>query len=563
MTRLHVVCGILLSFIAGYIGCGAAPRLSAAAAAADDASRPRLLVVVSIDQFPFEYLLRMRKGFAADGFFNTIARDGATYANAHHGQAFTLTGPGHSVLCSGAYPNTTGIIDNDWFDRETGKTMYCVADSGTTIVGAAGKSGMSPKNLEVGTIGDQLKLASNGRSKVVGVALKDRASILMAGHAADGAYWYDPNSGHWVTSTYYRPRLPDYLEAYNATGQTKRYSGGTWDLSAAPELYERYYADDAPFEANLPVLGRAFPHPLPTADDNGFAKLITTSPRGSEMTLAVARLVLTEEKLGLDDDTDLLCVNLSSNDYVGHAFGPYSLEVQDMTYRTDRLLGEFIQFLDLKVGAGRWTLALSSDHGVAPVPEHAVTMKLPARRVSSEHFAALRARIEAALSLQFGTIADGKKKYVQSFDSSTVYLDRGLAELQGEHYAAAQRIVRDIVTADDAVAIAFTRDELVRGGNETELFHRMTLAFYARRSGDVLYCLKPYYIAGSTTATHGSPWEYDTHVPVLLLGAGIQAGRFDRMVSPPMIAPTLARIAKVDAPSGCTVEVLQEALGGR
>jgi len=541
-----------------WLAMGAAARSHAA----EEASRPRLLVIVCVDQLPYEYLTRMREGFADDGFFNTVAKQGASYVAAHHGQAFTSTGPGHSALCSGAYPNTTGIIDNDWFDRKSGEMLYCTVDAGVSIVGATG-AGMSPKNLQVGTLGDQLKLTSNGRSKVFGIALKDRAAILMAGHAADGVYWYDPSSGNWITSTYYRARLPDYLEAYNATGQAKHFGGGTWDLLLPAEKYESYYPDEAPFETNVAVLGRKFPHPLPSGDDKGFAKLITTSPRGNDMTLAIVREVLTEEKLGTDDDTDLLCVNFSSNDYVGHAFGPYSLEVQDMTYRTDRQLGEFIKLLDAKVGAGKWTLALSSDHGVAPVPEHAATMKLPARRVSDEHLAALRERIEAALKRRFGQGDEPNRTFVRNFDANSLYLNRESPELIGDHYITAQQIARDVIVDDDVVSIAFTRDELVRGGNETEMFHRMTLGFHAQRSGDVLYCLKPYHIAGKTTATHGSPWEYDTHVPVLLLGAGITPGSYDRMVSPPMIAPTLARIVKVDAPSGCTVEPLHEALGGK
>lgn len=527
--------------------------------AADDAERPRLLIVVSVDQLPFEYLLRMRRGFAADGFFETVRRDGAFYLACHHGQAFTITGPGHSVLLSGAFPNTTGIIENDWYDRRSGKTLYCVADDSVQTVGAPGKSSMSPRNLEAGTLGDQIKLASNGRGKVFGAALKDRASILMAGHAADAAFWYDNNSGRWVTSTYYGDALPDYLQAYNESGRARRFGGANWELLLASEKYEHYYADNAPWESNVATLGRSFPHPLPKADEPDYAKLMPTSPYGSEMTLEVARLLLVEEKLGSDDEPDLLCINLSSNDYVGHAYGPYSLEAQDMTYRTDRMLADFTRFLDEQVGAGRWTLALSSDHGVAPIPEHAAQLKLPARRWPKEHWEALRKRLEAALAERFGTPDDKQAGYVEYFDSNTAYLnDRLLASAPDR--AAAQRLVRELLLNDDAVAAAFTRDELMAGGNETELFRRVTLSFHPGRSGDVLFVLKPYHIAGETTATHGSPWDYDTHVPLLLLGAGITAGTYDRPVAPPQIAPTFARLIGVDIPSGCTVEPLYEAL---
>ncbi len=529
---------------------------------AAEPAKPRLVVVVSIDQFPAEYLERMRKGFAADGFFNAVRERGATFAECHHAHAFTITGPGHSVLCSGAYPSTTGIIDNDWFDRTTGKTMYCVADVGVRQVGAPGDKAMSPKNLEIGTLGDQMKLATNGKSKVFGVALKDRASILMAGHMADASYWFDADSGMWVTSTYYREALPDYLRAYNETGRAKQYAGREWALLLDENMYDLYYPDNSPFEKNVAGIGRSFPRTLPAADDKNFLKSMPTTPCGSEMTLTIAGMVAAEERLGMDEIPDLLCVNLSSNDYIGHAFGPYSLEVQDMTYRTDRMLGTFARFLDGLVGAGNWTLALSSDHGVAPVPEHAVAMHLPGRRVPTEHFETLRSTLETTLSSRLGTPAD-KKKFIRHLDSNMAYLDADLPELAGPRFSEAQQIVRDALLKDDAIYAAYTRDELTDGGNDTELFARIRLSFHQRRSGDVLYVLKPYYIAGDTTATHGSPWTYDTHVPLLWFGAGIAPGTYQRTVSPAHLGPTMAKLLGVDAPSGSTVEALPEITGGR
>lgn len=525
---------------------------------ASAAGRPKLVVVVSVDQFPFEYLLRMRKGFADDGFFNAVWRYGAVYSACHHGQAFTITGPGHSVLLTGAYPSTTGIIDNDWLDRQTGKTVYCVEDAGTQTVGAPGKTSMSPRLLQVGTLGDSLKLASNGRSKVFGIALKDRAAILMAGHAADACYWYDGNTGLWVTSTYYRETLPNYLRDYNEAQRLRQEKPAQWDLLLDRSMYEEYYPDNAPWETNLAVLGRSFPHPLPKAGEPGYPKLATTSPAGSEMTLELARLLVTEEKLGTDDDPDLLCINLSSNDYVGHAYGPYSFEAQDMTYRTDRLLADLTRFLDQTVGENSWVTVLSSDHGVAPIPEHAVRMKLPARRVPSEHFAKLREKMEAALVKRFGKL-EAKATYIRHVDTNCVYfVDR--EGMQVEQMAAAQRIVREVLLADDVIAAAFTRNELLQGGNETELFLRMQLAFHPGRSGDVLYAMKPYHFGGTTGTTHGSPWEYDTHVPLLLLGAAVRPGHHARPTTPPQIAPTLARMLGVGAPSGNTVEPLYEVL---
>ena len=382
----------------------------------------------------------------------------------------------------------------------------------------------------------------------------------MAGHLADAAYWFDSDSKNWVTSTYYRQALPDYLRAFNETGRAAAYAGKDWSLVLDERYYDLYYPDNAPFETNVPGIGRSFPRTLPKADAKDYWKAMPTSPFGSEMTLVVAGMVVTEEHLGQDDDTDLLCINLSSNDYIGHAFGPYSLEVQDMTYRTDRMLTVFTQFLDQLVGAGRWTLALSSDHGVAPVPEHAVTMRLPARRVPSEHFDALKKSMEETLVKHFGSPAGEKKKYIRHLDSNMAYLDDELPELAGTRFVEAQGLVRDALLKDDAIYCAFTRDELTDGGNETELFVRTRLSFNQRRSGDVLFCMKPYYIAGATTATHGSPWTYDTHVPLLWLGAGIRPGTYERTVSPAHLGPTMAKLLGVEAPSGATVEALLEVL---
>jgi predicted AlkP superfamily pyrophosphatase or phosphodiesterase len=524
------------------------------------AEAPRLVVVVSIDQFPFEYLMRLWQHLEPEGFFRTVWKDGAAYTACHHGHAFTITAPGHSVMLTGAFPNTTGIVDNDWFDRDSGRTVYCVEDESVRNVGAPGSKSMSPRNLQVGTLGDSIKLSSNGRGKVFGVALKDRASILMAGHAADAAFWYDNNSGNWITSTYYREALPDYLQAYNVSGSAKRYGGREWRLLHDQDKYELYYPDNAPWESNPASIGRSFPRTFPKADDPGYNKLLALGPFGNEMTLQIARLVLTEERLGSDDDADLLCVNLSSNDYVGHAFGPYSLEAQDMTYRTDRMLADFTKFLNKEVGVGRWTLALTSDHGVAPIPEHAAKMRLPARRVPAEHFATLRETLEKALTERFGKPQQTGAKYILHFDSNMVYLNEDLAELGDERRVAAQRIVRETLLRDAAVAAAFTRSELVDGGSQTELFRRVELSFHPRRSGDVLFALKPYHIAGDITATHGSPWEYDTHVPLLWLGAGVKPSIVDRPVVVPQLAPTAARILGIAFPSGCTVEPLYDIL---
>lgn len=532
-----------------------------AVADARAAEPPRLVVVVSIDQFPHDYLVRMRDGFSpTDGLFLELLDRGAVFTNCHHAHAMTYTAPGHSVMLTGAYPSSSGIIDNDWFDRRSGKSVYCVADDSAPLVGAvdAGE-GISPRNLGVDTVGDVLKLATGGSAKVFGVALKDRGAVLMAGHLADAAFWFDAASGNWVTSTYYRRDLPGYLRVYNESGAARQYAAQTWELLLPEKRYHLPYPDDSPFETNVAPLGRAFPHRLPDAADKNYYRAMPTSPFGNEMTLAVARLVVQHEQLGRHELPDLLCVSLSSNDYVGHAYGPHSLEVQDMTFRTDRQLRAFARFIEEHLAGSPWVLAITSDHGVGPVPEYARQLGLPAARNPLGDLKALGERLEALLSGHFGSLAQNKR-YVQRMEDRMVYLTRELPELAGNRLLEAQRLVRDALLAEPAVTAAYTREHLLAGVDATPLGRSFSLAFHPGRSGDVLFATAPYTISGSAAATHGSPWQYDTHVALLIHGHGVRGGHVDRRVSPAHLAPTVARLLGINPPAGCAVEPLREAI---
>jgi predicted AlkP superfamily pyrophosphatase or phosphodiesterase len=524
------------------------------------ADRPRLVVVVSIDQLPYEYLERLRSGFSAEGLFLKLCDDGANFINCHHGQAYTKTGPGHSVFLTGTFPCDTGIVENDWYDRREKRTVYCVEDREQQLVGASDSGkGMSPRNLLVSTLGDVLKL-SNPRSKVFAVALKDRAAVLMAGHAPDGVYWFDSSNGNWITSTYYRRDLPGYLRNLNEGDAAEMYAGKTWSLLYGPEKYTQFSPDDSAHETNLPGLGRTFPHQLPGATVAAlYYKAMTTTPFGNDFTLSAAKAIIEAEKLGQDDAPDVLAVNLSSNDYVGHLFGPHSLEAQDITYRTDLQLAEFVKFIDQHLGGAPWVLALSSDHGVAPVPELAASRGLPAGRDPLGNVKTLSQKVEAVLRQQLGEPAEGRR-YVQEIQDQDIYLNREIPELAGDRFLLAQRVVRDWLVELPGVAVAYTREDLMRMTPSAGLalaFHR---TFNPKRSGDVLFGLAPYLINGKIAATHGSPWNYDSHVPLIFWGAGIRAGRHDQRVTPAAMAPTLARLLGIEAPPACSVEALGAAL---
>lgn len=535
--------------------------LSLATAPSSAADRPKLVVVVSVDQFCQDYLIRFRDNFAAEGMFRQVDARGAAFANCNHAHAYTVTAPGHSVQLTGAYPGTTGIIGNNWLDRYTGKSVYCVQDEDVEVVGYPTGKGMSPRNLLVTTVGDVLKLASGNRSKVFGVAIKDRAAILMSGHAANSAFWLQDNV--WVTSTYYRQDLPPYLRVLNDGKAIERFRGQTWDLLLPKEKYHNVRPDDFAYENPPKGFTASFPHRLlkkGEGTDKQFGDHVLFSPFGNELTLEGARAVVLGEQLGKDEFPDILTINLSSNDYVGHAFGPYSLEVEDMTYRTDLQLGGFMKFLDEQVGQGNWMLALTADHGVAPIPEFAAQQKLPGIRNPLGSLRQRKGELEAAVRQQIGATEAADKPLVMELNEHQVMFDQNHPALAGEKFGQAQIAARDWLLAQPHVAEAVTRDDMLAGetGKRAVQFRN---SFNPHRSGDVFFAFTPYAIpGGSKGTTHGSPWHYDTNVPLLLIGAGIEPGHYTRSVGPASLAATVARLVGVNFPPAAVEFPLEEAL---
>jgi predicted AlkP superfamily pyrophosphatase or phosphodiesterase len=559
MTR-QLLCGILC--LAPFARAQSAPSVS---------DTPRLVVVVSVDQFADEYLDRFRAGFDERGIFRRCERDGAWFTNCHHRHGVTTTAPGHSVQLTGAYPSTNGIVDNGWIDRATGKQVYCVADPKAHLIGpAAGDLPVSPRNLLADTLGDRLKIVTAGRSKVFGVAIKDRAAILMTGHAADGAFWMS-EGGKWITSNYYRDELPVYFRSWNASDAGARFGGKSWELLYDRSRYRHPPTNDYFGERPLPGMTAGFPHKMPDAGARNYVRLVSYSPFGIEITLEAARLIITDEKLGQDEFPDLLAINLSSNDYVGHTFGPESLEVEDITYRTDRMLGEFVDFINERMEGRPWLFVMTADHGVAPIPERVARLKIAAHRNpvavdGKEGPGTTCQMLEAHLREKLG-VDITKPSLVLAVIESQIYLRDNHPDLKGAAFVEAQRLTRDWLLDQPRVAAAITREQILSGGLTGPLEKALRLSFHPRRSGDVLFCLEPYDILGNVAATHGSPWDYDTHVPLLILEQGnspqsnrIRAGRFNRSVSPACIAPTLAALLYMPPPGGCVEEPLFEVL---
>ena len=544
---------LVVALVVGLAGVFAPPLLAA--------GPPKLVVVISVDQLAQDYLTRFADNFSPDGAFRRVEKEGAWFTQCHHQHAYTITAPGHSVQLTGAYPNTNGIVGNNWFDRASGKDFYCCDDPSVQPVGLPTSKPMSPHNLLVETVGDVLKLTTANRSKVFGVAVKDRAAILMTGHNADAAYWLDDNV--WMTSTYYRKDLPGYLRVMNEGKTYERFRGQTWNLLLAKDKYHNIGADKNNWENPPKNSTSAFPHQLAGPGELKpveFGDQVLYTPFGNDWTLEAAREIVLGEQLGKDDFPDLLCINFSTNDYIGHAYGPHSLEVEDTTYRTDKQLGDFLRFLDQQVGAGNWTFALTADHGVAPVVEYAKQYRLPAQRNALGLLPEVKNKLEARLREALHISADAKP-LVQKVEEFQVFLQHDHPAFLNEagKFELAQQVVRDWLLEQPPVATARTRQELLNGG-EGKLNQQLQRAFYPQRSGDVLFVMAPYRLPGAKGTTHGSPWHYDTHVPLLLLGRGIHPGAYTRPISPAALASTVAELLGVDYPSANVEQPLREAL---
>ena len=520
---------------------------------------PALVVVVSLDQFRDDYLERFRPYFGPGGF-NLFLDQGADFTDCHYRHSITKTGPGHAVMLTGVHANRHGIINNEWIDRDTFELVSCVDDPGMQVVGLPPSRaprlpgvddpyrGRSPKKLLVPTIGDELKQAQGGRPRVIGISNKYRAAILMAGRQADAAYYME--MGRMVTSTYYMAGVPAWVRDWNAAGKVDAYFGKTWDRLLPASAYEAQGPDDAEGEdAQTGRLGRTLPKTI-TGGAPGpgaaYYDAFENTPFASEALADFAEAAIVGENLGgRAGTTDLLCVSFSANDHAGHLYGPDSHEVMDLAVRTDRILARFFRFLDQRVGLRNCLIVLTADHGVSPMPErmHAVHPEIPAGRIDG---ARVLAAGEDALNRTFGPLADRSRWLVRS-DLELLIFPSALQEKKIPS-AAAQAVVRDALLRLDFVQAAYTRDQLERGAVNDALGRAALLSFHPARSGDVVFQPKPYFFIRATGSTHGSPYDYDTHVPLLWFGAGVKPGVRPEHVGVDDLAPTLAHLLGLPAP---------------
>jgi len=495
------------------------------------AKKPKLVLALVVDQFRYDYLLRFRADYHSG--FARLLSDGAVFTDARYMHYPTVTAVGHSTFLSGATPSVSGIIGNAWLDREANEQVTSVSDKSTTLLGGPpGVQGSSPHRLLVSTLGDELKM-SGRPSHVIGISMKDRSAILPAGHMADAAYWFDPDSQHFVTSTYYMKQLPAWVSKVNADRPAFKYLGARWTaLDAKP--------GDKPFCS------------LTAGTEVRYCEGIEFTPFGNELVEDFAEKAIEEEKLGSHEATDVLAVSFSANDYVGHQRGPDSPEVRDIARRTDLLLGKLLDFINSRIGENNTLIVFTADHGVAPVPKVNNDRKMPGGWLTASEYSA---KIAAELSQKFGN-----GNWFRYDADGFLYLNYATAAQNKADLVEVRRFAAEAARTLPHIARVYSSDDLLHGEAAADWPGRaVRLGFYGPRSADLVLLPEPYYMFSSPPGTtHATPYSYDNHVPLIFYGPGIRAGVHYEPATVNDVAPTLAAILGVETPSGSSGKILAE-----
>jgi predicted AlkP superfamily pyrophosphatase or phosphodiesterase len=501
---------------------------------AADQKKPKLLLAVVVDQFRYDYLTRFRADY--HGGIARLLERGAVYTDAHYLHFPTVTAIGHSTFMSGALPSVSGIVGNEWYERDNNQhhpgQVTSVSDPETKLLGGGPDvTGSSPRRLLVSTLPDELKMAKRS-GKVIGISMKDRSAILPVGHTADAAYWFDADSSNFVSSTYYMSKLPDWVRKMNDARPAWKYAGMQWTaVDAKP--------GDKPFCS------------MTAGTEIRFCGAIEFTPFSNEMLEEMAEKAIENEQLGTHEGTDVLAVSFSANDYVGHQLGPDAPEVRDISIRTDQTLKKLMDFIDARLGEGNTLVVFTADHGVAPVPEVNAARKMPGGRLFS---ADLSRTISEGLSRKFG-----KGNWFLYDNGGFLYLNYETVAKNNADPVEVRRFAADLARTLPHIARVFNRDDMLRGGDAADAVGRAALfGFYGPRSGDLVLLPEPYYMFSESGTTHAMPYNYDTHVPLIFYGAGIRAGVHHQPVAVNDVAATLAAFLQVETPSGCSGKILAD-----
>lgn len=515
--------------------------------------RPKLVVGIVVDQMRWDYLYRYANRYGSGGF-NRLLNEGFTCENTQIPYIPTFTAAGHTGIYTGSVPAIHGIAGNDFIIQATGKHLYCTQDTTVKTVGADSKTGeMSPVNLLTTTITDELKLATNFKSKVIGISLKDRGGILPAGHAADAAYWFDDVSGNWITSTYYMDALPTWVNNFNNQKLPEKYLKQDWNTLYPIDSYTQSTADNNRYEGKFsgeqqPV----FPHLTSTMMKRDFG-VIRSTPYGNQLTLDFAKEVLKNEKMGQGLYTDFLAVSFSSTDYIGHKYGVNAIETEDTYLRLDKDFEDLFNTLDATVGKGQYTVFLSADHGAAHNPVFLTDHKIPAGVWNTS---GVERRLNAALAEKFG-----QQRLVLSLNNYQVNFNNQLIDRQNLDIDALKVFAIKFLKKQEGVAYAIDMEQAAIASAPESLRIRIINGYNRERSGEIQIVLKPGLYSGSNIGTTHGTWNpYDTHIPLVFMGWGIKHGSLNRQTSMADIAPTLAALLRIQEPNGNVGLPIEEAL---
>ena len=537
--------------------------------------KPKLILQITVDQLrgdlPTRYYDRLGKGG-----LRYLLDKGVVYNNAHHAHANTETIVGHVTLATGAHPSEHGMIGNIWFDRSTGVTTYNIEDSNYKLLTegadvdasteidptqkAASSDGRSPASILTTTFSDELSSLTAGKAKVFGISVKDRGAVSMAGHSGK-AFWFSKSTNEFVTSSYYYKKYPQWVVDWNAKKLPEQYSGKAWELMHPIDTYLFADRDDQAWEFDLAGYGRTFPHKFNTTDNKYFSTYLTVSPAGDELTLEFAKAAINAEQIGSDDITDFLGVSFSATDYIGHFFGPSSLESEDNILRLDRTLANLFSFIDKKIGLDNTLIVLSADHGGPEAPGYLKSMGIPTGYVSPDTWDKQPAidRIKS----KFGI----KGKLIEGYDHPYIYLSNEVIGNSEIDLLALEAAIVDELVRFPGVSTAASSTALERGVvADNYLTRAMTNNYHPKRSGNVYVVFEPGWFINnldglSVAVVHGSPWPYDTFVPIIFAGHKLKPQIVSRRVHTVDVAPTLANIVGAKPPSGASGEVLLEVLG--
>ena len=505
--------------------------------------RPKLVIGLVVDQMRWDYLYRYYDRYS-NGGFKRLINDGFSAENTFIPYTPTYTAVGHSSIYTGSVPAITGIVGNDWYDPTLRRSVYCTEDTTVTSVGSntlAGK--MSPRNLFSSTITDELRLATNFKGKVIGISLKDRGSILPAGHTPTGAYWYDGQTGDWITSTYYMQQLPAWVQEYNKLKMADKYYAQNWNTLYPIESYTQSTADNKQYEGKTKgEEGPIFPHPLKLYAGKNY-DMIRSTPYGNTITLDLAKKAIAAEELGKDNITDFLAVSCSSTDYIGHQYGPNSIEAEDTYLRLDKDLEDFFNYLDKTVGKGNYLLFLSADHGAAHVPGFMTENKLPGGVIDNK---AIASKLNTFLESKFNV----KKPVLRAMNNQIIYnhANQDLAKID---FTAMKAATVEFLRTQEGFANAIDLSRI----SETTLpqiqKEMISNGYNPLRSGDVYFILQPnWFDGGNTGTTHGAWNPYDAHIPLVFMGWNVKPGKTNKTYHMTDIAATLAAMLHIQMPSG-------------